>query len=210
AGERRRVRDLPFDAIQQRICSSGPRASRALMIMSARDARGPEEREPRQGLLGGVVGIAAPFGRLQATELKGLVALAANAGAVDLRLSPWRTLYFKVRDASVLAGARALGLIVDPDDPLLRIDACPGAPDCAASSVDTRSDARWLAGLGFAGRIHVSGCAKGCARSDPADLVLVGDSGGYGVAHDATARGVMERRVSRPGLAALLAEERRG
>jgi precorrin-3B synthase len=168
----------------------------------------------RQGVFGKVVGVAAPFGRLQASELDGLVTLAADAGAVDLRLSPWRSLYFGARDEaaarSALDGARTLGLIVDPNDPLLRIDACPGAPDCLSSSVETRRDARWLAALaaahGYTGRIHVSGCAKGCARSGASDLVLVGNGGGYGVAHDATARDAPEHHVPREALAGLFAE----
>jgi precorrin-3B synthase len=129
-------------------------------------------------------GIAAPFGRLQAPQLCDLVALARRSGASEMRLSPWRALYF---DAPV-AGAETLGLIVDADDPLLRIDACPGAPDCRSSSVDTRGDARRIAARGFAGSIHVSGCAKGCARSAVADLVLVGEQGRYGIIRNGTAR----------------------
>ena len=137
-------------------------------------------------------GIAAPFGRLEAGQLRDLVALAAKAGATEMRLSPWRALYF---DADV-AGAASLGLIVDPDDPLLRISACPGAPACRSSSVDTRRDAMRLAARGFAGTVHVSGCAKGCARSAPADLVLIGDNGRYGVVHNGTARDKAERTVA--------------
>lgn len=174
--------------------------------------------QARQGIIGELIGVAAPFGRLEASQLAGLVRLAANAGAVDIRLSPWRTLYLGVRDdaaaRSAVDGAHALELIVDPNDPLLRIDACPGAPDCHLSSVETRRDARALAALaashGYAGRIHVSGCAKGCARSEASNLVLVGDGGDYGVAHDATARDAMERRVSWHALEKLFAEARRG
>ncbi|WP_395710714.1 precorrin-3B synthase [Reyranella sp.] len=183
-------------------------------------ARDPSTAHPqaKQGIIGKVIGVAAPFGRLEAPQLAGLVTLAADSGAVDIRLSPWRTLYFgacgHVAARSAVAGAQALGLIVDPNDPLLRIDACPGAPDCESSSVPTRRDARALAMLaadhGYTGLIHVSGCAKGCARSDTSDLVLVGDGGEYGVAHKATARDAAERRVSPQELAELFAEARRG
>lgn len=137
-------------------------------------------------------GIAAPFGRLEAAQLRDLVALAANSGASEMRLSPWRALYFDV----AITGAESLGLIVDADDPLLRIDACPGAPACRSSSVDTRRDAMRLAARGFSGTVHVSGCAKGCARSAPADLVLVGDNGRYGVIHQGTSRDKAERMVA--------------
>lgn len=139
------------------------------------------------GLLDGAVGIAAPFGRLEAHQLRRLAALAAEAGADDLRLSPWRSIYLGVRDQAaahtLIDGARAIGLIVDDDDPLLHVEACPGAPDCASSSVDTRADARRLATVlaarGFRGSIHVSGCAKRCARSAPSDFTLIGEDGHY-------------------------------
>ena len=137
-------------------------------------------------------GVAAPFGRLEAKQLRDLVVLAANSGASEMRLSPWRALYF---DADVV-GVGSLGLIDDAHDPLLRIDACPGAPACRSSSVDTRRDAMRIAARGFAGTVHVSGCAKGCARSAPADLVLVGDNGRYGVIHRGTSRDNIERTVA--------------
>jgi precorrin-3B synthase len=143
------------------------------------------------GAVGTVFGVAAPFGRLEARQLQDLIALAAQSGAREIRLSPWRALY---ADAP-LAGVEDLGLIVDIDDPLLRIEACPGVPACGSASVDTRRAARRLASAGFVGTLHVSGCAKGCARSAPADLVLVGDRGRYGVIHRGTARDPIERTI---------------
>ena len=143
------------------------------------------------GLLAGFVGLGVPFGRLGAVQLQRLVEQSARAGASEIRLSPWRALYI---DAPLEDAAR-FGLIVDEGDPLLRLEACPGAPACRSSTVDTRRDARRLAARGFAGTIHVSGCAKGCARSTPADLVLVGQDGRYGVVHNGTARDPVERIV---------------
>ena len=162
------------------------------------------------GMVQGAVGIAAPFGRLEAACLGRLADLAGDAGASELRLSPWRTLYAAVRDEaagrSLLDGAEALGLITHADDPMLRIEACPGAPDCESSSVDTRGDARRLASLvaarGFAGSIHVSGCTKGCAKSAPSDLLLIGSAGRYRVTRGGEARGTVEAR----DLAAVFAE----
>jgi precorrin-3B synthase len=155
------------------------------------------------GAIGTAVGVAAPFGRLEAEQLRDLAALAEAAGAAELRLSPWRTAYFGARDAAAarqtVEAARSVGLIVDPADPLLRIEACPGAPDCESSSVDARGDARRLAALasdaGHDGSIHVSGCAKGCARSAPSRLVLVGKAGLYGLVRNATTRGPVERLI---------------
>jgi len=138
------------------------------------------------------LGVAAPFGRLEAVQLRQLMDLAAAAGAREVRLSPWRALHFDV----AVDGAAELGLIVDADDPLLRVDACPGAPACRSSTVDTRGIARLLASRPFAGTVHVSGCAKGCARSAPADLVLVGTDGRFGVVHNGTPRSPIERIVT--------------
>jgi precorrin-3B synthase len=56
----------------------------------------------------------------------------------------------------------------------------------------TRDHGRLLAGLtaraGFTGTVHVSGCAKGCARSAAADLVLVGAGDSYRVIRNGTVR----------------------
>ena len=148
----------------------------------------PRAGARRLGAVMGLFGVAAPFGRLEATELK---RLATAPGVRELRLSPWRALYL---DSPVT------GLIVDENDPLLRIEACPGAPACASSTVDTRRDALRLAARGFAGTVHVSGCAKGCARSAAADLTLVGIGGRYGVVRNGTTRDAIEKIVDPDGL----------
>lgn len=167
----------------------------------------------RLGLVGGAVGIAAPFGRLEARQLRQLVKLAADAGAADLRLSPWRAVYFSVRGdfgVFVLEGARDAGLIVEENDPVLQVEACPGAPDCTSSSVDARGDAKRLATIaairGWPGSIHVSGCAKGCARSLPSDLVLAGQAGAYRLIRNATTHGPVERTIDVEALETLFDE----
>jgi precorrin-3B synthase len=202
----RRLRDLPIE---------DQRKIRSALLPSLSDLPSFEKTGGRAiGAVQGAVGIAVPFGRLEAACLGRLTDLAADAGATELRLSPWRTLYVAVRDEaagrSLLESAQALGLIIQADDPMLRIEACPGAPDCESSSVDTRGDARRLASLaaarGFAGSIHVSGCAKGCAKSAPSDLLLVGSAGRYSVTRGGEARGTVEAR----DLAAALAETSHG
>jgi precorrin-3B synthase len=142
------------------------------------------------------VGIAALFGRVETDQLRKLAGEMAAFGVEEVRLSPWRVLYAGVRSAStgqaILDAANGEGLITDPTDPLLRIEACPGAPACHSTRLDTRGDARRLAALssrfGFDGTIHVSGCAKGCAKSAAADLVLIGAEGRYGIVRDGTAQ----------------------
>jgi len=160
----------------------------------------PSPGRRRLGGLGGMTGVAAAFGRLESAQLRQLIALAEAAGASEVRLSPWRALYI---DAPV-EGADRLGLIIDGGDPLLRIDACPGMPACHSASVDTRRDARRLMALGYTGTAHVSGCAKCCARSISADLVLVGEAGRYGVVRHGTTRDPAERTIDADDLAAVL------
>ena len=121
-----------------------------------------------------------PFGRIEAPILAGVME-ASSARAV--RITPWRML--------VVEGAPAKqvdGLITDPADPLLHVDACPGAPCCTQASVETRDLARRLAPH-IAGRLHVSGCAKGCARPRAADVTLTGRDGLFDLSLNARAGG---------------------
>lgn len=192
----RRMRDLPDEHHAAVVAALAPKLS-PLVPFEMHGAR-------RLGLLDGAVGIAAPFGRLEAAQLRRLADLAGEAGATELRLSPWRAIYVEASSEALLRGARDAGLIVDENDPILRIEACPGAPDCKSASVDTRGDARRLAAQGFTGSIHVSGCAKGCARTAPSDLVLVGEGGRYRIAHNATAQATPERVVDAADIVSVL------
>ncbi len=156
------------------------------------------------------VGTAAPFGRVEADQFRMLADAMAAHGVKEIRLSPWRALYAEVPSEqsgqSILVAAASVGLIIGPGDPLLQIEACPGAPGCQSTSLDTRGDGRRLAGLlprfGFTGTIHVSGCAKGCAKSGTSDLVLVGAGGRYGIVRNGTAQDHPARHFSFSDLAA--------
>jgi precorrin-3B synthase len=149
------------------------------------------------------VGVAAPFGRVEADMLLGLADAAATAGASEVRLSPWRSLYVPVsrgeRSDLLLAAGERLGFIVEAEDPLLGIEACPGAPACRSATLDTRAAARVLASLRGRLRgissVHVSGCAKGCACSAKVDLVLVGQGDRFGILVNARADGAAEAFV---------------
>jgi precorrin-3B synthase len=156
------------------------------------------------------VGIAAPFGRVETEQLRKLADAIVAHGGEEIRLSPWRAFYAGLPSRpsaqSILDAAARDGLIIDPRDPLLQIEACPGAPGCSSTTLDTRGDGRRIAGLlprfRFAGTVHVSGCAKGCAKSGPADLVLVGSEGHYGIVRNGSARDRTTRRLSFTELAA--------
>ena len=127
--------------------------------------------------IGAVYGVA--LGQLHAAAL---VDLLHRSGTQALRLTASRSL--------ILEGAEALpapAFISRGDDALLGIDACAGAPACASATVPTRALARELASrlqvLAAEQRpsLHVSGCAKGCARGRSADVTLVGRDGVFDV-----------------------------
>jgi len=142
------------------------------------------------------VGVGAPFGRVTGHQLGCLAEAIGRAGGKEVRLSPWRVLFARVRDARsgnrLLGEAADAGFITTPDDPLLRVEACPGKPACTAASLETRTTARRLAAClsaaGFKGVLHVSGCPKGCARSAAAELTMVASGARYLVIPNGTTR----------------------
>ena len=75
-----------------------------------------------------------------------------------------------------------LGFIVDAVDSRLRVAACPGAPACMHGYRSVRDDAtRWaqLLPKGDDVILHVSGCAKGCARPTATAATLTATATGY-------------------------------
>jgi precorrin-3B synthase len=130
----------------------------------------------------------AAFGQIDAGALAPLI---TDSGTLALRVTPARSF--------VLEGAKAVpaaDFLTRPDDPLLRVDACPGAPFCPSATVETRALARRLAPLAR-GSLHVSGCAKGCARAGAADVTLTGRDGAF----DLVRGGAAWDAATVPGLA---------
>ena len=133
-----------------------------------------------------VVGAAAAFGEIDAVRFKALIENARALGASSLRLSPWRAFLVTGLDASgadsLVDSMTELGFIVDLDDLRLRIAACPGAPACMHGHRSVRDDATaWAAKLpkGDGVILHVSGCAKGCARPLATAVTLTATANGY-------------------------------
>jgi precorrin-3B synthase len=157
-------------------------------------------------------GVGAAFGRLDANMLDAAARAADAFSAGEIRLTPWRALilpHVREQQAEAMrAYFAAHGYIVDRGDARLAIAACGGASTCERGTTDTRSDAlalmffaRQLCKTGVA--LHVSGCAKGCARQAPAPLTLVADAGRYDLVVDATARDAGTNDAIRLDLAAV-------
>ncbi|UQI42153.1 cobalamin biosynthesis protein CobG [Vreelandella venusta] len=125
---------------------------------------------------GMVVGL--PFGRVAANTLRETVSLAGSSlvKISAVQVTPWRRLLLK--DCDTLPAVD--GLIRHNSDPRLAMDACPGAPYCEQASVATQPLAERLSGW-VAASVHISGCAKGCARQRPAALCLTGRDGRFDV-----------------------------
>jgi precorrin-3B synthase len=161
------------------------------LTLPREDAASPQPGRLDLGAGRIALGVGVPFGRIEAEQLRALASFAP-----EVRLSPWRMLYIPAEGEAattrITVQAAALGFVIAPGDPLMRIQACPGRPACHAANADTRADAarvaRWMAATGYPGTVHVSGCAKGCACSARADITLVGELGGYRLIRNAAAR----------------------
>ena len=162
-----------------------------------------------------VVGAAAAFGEIAAERFLTLIERARALGASGVRLTPWRAFLITGLDRraapSMLALIDQLGFIAGVDDPRLRIAACPGAPACMHGHRPVREDAaRWAALMpkGEGVVLHLSGCAKGCARPAPTAATLTATELGYdlilaGRAGDPPAR----RSLSNAGIEEFLLAE---
>jgi precorrin-3B synthase len=142
-------------------------------------------------------GVGAAFGRLDANMLDAAARGAEIFSAGEIRLTPWRALilpFVRPNEPDAMRACFAAHrFIVDPEDPRLAIAACGGASTCERGTTDTRSDALALMLFARSFRktgvaLHVSGCAKGCARQAATPFTLVAHDGLYDLAVDATAR----------------------
>jgi precorrin-3B synthase len=124
--------------------------------------------QPGNGPIGQCLGAA--FGSVDADAL---AALVEDTQAPAIRLTPWRMFILEQRQSKT-----SYGFVTDPDSPLLRVHACPGAPACASAQGETRALATALAAQ-HDGSLHVSGCDKGCAYPRAVDTTLVGRDGAY-------------------------------
>jgi precorrin-3B synthase len=160
-------------------------------------------------------GVGLAFGHADATSLRRLTEAAKTAGARGMRAAPGRTLMSvgltQQTASSFAAAAEALGFIVRTDDPRRQVVACAGAPICASANIAARAIAPQIAAaaapyLDGSFKIHISGCAKGCAHPTSAALTVVGTSSGCALIADGTARGAPFKIVTTNELSAAVAK----
>ena len=167
----------------------------------------------RSGML--ACGMSLAFGHADAISLRRLAEAAAAAGAKGLRAAPGRALLIiglaPQSVPSLLATAEALGFVTRPDDPRRQVIACAGAPICASANIPARAMAPQIAAAiaphrdgGF--KIHISGCAKGCAHPAPAALTVVGTPQGCALVAGGTTRNAPFKIIAADELPTAFAE----
>ena len=167
----------------------------------------------RSGML--ACGLSLAFGHADAISLRRLAEAAAAAGAKGLRAAPGRALLIiglaPQSVPSLLATAEALGFVTRPDDPRRQVIACAGVPICASANIPARAMAPQIAAAiaphrdgGF--KIHISGCAKGCAHPAPAALTVVGTPQGCALVAGGTTRNAPFKIIAADELPTAFAE----
>jgi precorrin-3B synthase len=159
-------------------------------------------------------GIGVPFGHAGASALARMVEAATAAGAGGIRTAPARALLVVGMPShstpAFTAAAANLGFIIEPTDPRRRVIACAGAPICASAHLACRTLAPQIAKL-IGGAtdttftVHISGCAKSCARAGAAALTVVGAADGCSLIADGSARDAAFAKVASTELPAAIA-----
>ena len=145
---------------------------------NARPARSQVLRGPGVYPQGAMFGMA--FGQLTCAALRYLAKCAPA-----LRMTPWRMILAEGMEEM----PHCEEIIAQAEDPMLRLIACSGAPRCGQAHADTRALATALAPhLAEDARLHVSGCAKGCAHSGPASITLVATREGFDLVRGGSVR----------------------
>lgn len=130
--------------------------------------------------------VGATFGQLTHSALRHL-----SGYGQALRMTPWRLMLVE----GLREMPRREDIITRADDPALRVIACSGAPRCREAHADTRALATVLAPhVAADARLHVSGCAKGCAHSGRASITLVATGNGFDLVRDGSTRDTPIRR----------------
>ena len=137
-----------------------------------------------------VLGIGLPFGQIHAQGLGALLQALEILGATEIRLAPGQALIVLGIAAERIGAAQALalghGLRAFPRDPRNHIAACAGAGACRSARIDTRAVAHMVvdtapALLDGSLTVHVSGCAKSCAKPSASALTITAAPTGYGL-----------------------------
>lgn len=136
------------------------------------------------------LGVGLAFGQIRSRDLRTFLEALETLGATEIRLAPDHALMVLGIAPDRVAAAQALalghGMRAFPDDPRNHLAACAGIGACASGLIDTRATAQLLIAaapslLDGSLTVHVSGCAKGCAKPSASALTITAAPIGYGL-----------------------------
>ncbi|MDE2165209.1 MAG: NirA family protein [Alphaproteobacteria bacterium] len=131
------------------------------------------------------VGVVLPVGRLSASQMRGLAAIATQFGSGTIRLTVWQNVILSDISDAKLPGARKaieeIDLGVEASPIRGALVACTGNTGCKFAATDTKAQALYLAQyletrvkLDRPLNIHLTGCPNSCAQHYVGDIGLLG------------------------------------
>jgi ferredoxin-nitrite reductase len=130
------------------------------------------------------IGVGLPIGKLTASQMRGLAAIAGEFGDGDVRLTVWQNLLIsgvadrRIRDVEV--AVTALGLSTRATPLRAGLVACTGNQGCKFAASDTKRHAEAIAAwceprvpLDSAINIHLTGCPNSCAQHYVSEIGLL-------------------------------------
>lgn len=160
-----------------------------------------------------VLGLGLAYAQTDAGNLIAFLQQAEEMGVTEVRLAPRHGLLLLGLDREAAAIARQFafshGFLVAPDDPRNQIASCAGRA-CASALLDTKAVAMLAVEVGRdildgSLTLHLSGCAKGCARPMVSPLTLVGAPSGYALVVNGTASVAPSAYTDENGIGSALA-----
>ncbi|MBW9051489.1 precorrin-3B synthase [Rhizobium mesosinicum] len=155
-----------------------------------------------------ILGVRLKFGQAMAADLISFLTSAESAGAREIRLAPDRGFFLiglaETAMPALQEAAIGYGVSVTANEPTEQIAACSGEGACALAFYDTKALASQLldqipALFDGSLKLHLSGCAKGCAHRR-ADLAIVGSGDGYDFVVDGLAADRPAARIAGGGI----------
>lgn len=208
-GPTARGRDLDPVKIRD-LCQCEPAAQRPTALAAALAIPGIHAL----GDAGVVLGLGLAFAQVEASALISFLHKAQELGATAIRLAPEHAFFvlgLSHETATIAQNlASAHGFRIADDDPRNAIATCAGSKGCASAHMETKGMAHRLvetapALLDGSLIVHLSGCAKGCARPKPSELTLVGAPSGYGLVVNGAANGLPSAYTDENGMKSALA-----
>lgn len=155
------------------------------------------------------LGVGLPFGQATAEQTIAFADAATRQGADEIRFAPGRALLALCPTAAAADAlknmAAASGFVTGASDPRLAVVACAGAPACASGHLPARAIAAEIAAGALpdiTGLVHVSGCAKQCARPAHAAFTLIGTAEACEIHHGDGLEGPPDTSVANDDAAA--------